>query len=762
MSQITRKYPLGGNGVIVNLLHYLWLRDDDSAAPKVHVPDTVVFNFGQPAHWYFTSKDGTIKKKNRHNLTGEKILEVFVKKRSPGCDIIAYFLSQSESATGTIGSSSKSLDVVVRESLETSKKEEGEEGGDATTIEYFDEDGLRTFLKNGHTPNGVLQRFMQPKGNRNAMLRSVWSPTVCLLERRVNIRKLFDTRFDMYERAATFEGAEVNSKTTAVRGHYLPTKVQLLNESIVRHVAEVSFHKCRINRMVLNFKVDARDRLWLLWCSSLRLEYSPNSGAATKKSSDRQQSPVRIDMNVRVPKNVSLKSANGFKKPLNLRRTFKCPSCLALVGPERCHEVRYKVVITQFEQVLYDHLSSSAAFDRTSTRRGEDGGATQKYGLFEKPTKTLSTLEAHAKRIGLSGGALADMVRHFAQRHENSAGYDATIVPPVIRSLHPKLLMEDYLRYRRDPLFLFKNARVCEDCYLGYMDVASIDIETPLLMPSDPLRVERPEPTVADLRIAHASRAKREKARSHLETLRARARERRAAETARKMGKVVAFQKNPRGSSSSSSSSLGGDGNTKTSSAVAHLEPLRSKGKSARNADGSVTLMPFERELGHPPELGSFERLTPRRVVSMQPSDDEDSDDSEDLEGSRPSARNRGSGPLAHMRRRMKAVESAPRKLPALSSTAPASSSPSSTSMGPYRAAPRMVVHKKGGGHRTVAITSMTTRRKDASAAYSAARSRLLSKLSYRDWKLKQQEKGAIDGDGHSNLPESKDARDHR
>lgn len=33
------------------------------------------------------------------------------------------------------------------------------------------------------------------------------------------------------------------------------------------------------------------------------------------------------------------------------------------------------------------------------------------------------------------------------------------IVPPVIRSLHPKLAAEGYERHRRDPLFLYK---VCE------------------------------------------------------------------------------------------------------------------------------------------------------------------------------------------------------------------------------------------------------------------------------------------------------------
>jgi hypothetical protein len=38
------------------------------------------------------------------------------------------------------------------------------------------------------------------------VIRALWSPKVCLLERRQNIRKLMDTRFSIYERAVTYEG----------------------------------------------------------------------------------------------------------------------------------------------------------------------------------------------------------------------------------------------------------------------------------------------------------------------------------------------------------------------------------------------------------------------------------------------------------------------------------------------------------------------------------------------------------------------------
>ena len=46
-------------------------------------------------------------------------------------------------------------------------------------------------------------------------------------------------------------------------------------------------------------------------------------------------------------------------------------------------------------------------------------------------------------------------------------------IPPLLRTLHPMLSCKDYRRYRRDPIFLFKLLRVCEQCYLVYAQVAS-------------------------------------------------------------------------------------------------------------------------------------------------------------------------------------------------------------------------------------------------------------------------------------------------
>merc|ERR1719313_2288427 len=118
----------------------------------------------------------------------------------------------------------------------------------------------------------MVQRFVEPKSVQNHMIRCIWSPKVCLLERRNNKYNLQDRRYGMYERAVTYEGAEFYSEVQPVRGALLPSGVQTLVEDAVSHVAEVSFQKYKISRQVGNFKVDSQDRLTLLWASSLRLE----------------------------------------------------------------------------------------------------------------------------------------------------------------------------------------------------------------------------------------------------------------------------------------------------------------------------------------------------------------------------------------------------------------------------------------------------------------------------------------------------------
>lgn len=66
-----------------------------------------------------------------------------------------------------------------------------------------------------------------------------------------------------------------------LRGSVLPSQVQRCCESVVAHVSEVLFKKTRICRMSLNFKIDSRDRVWLLWSNSIRLASEMPPGRET-------------------------------------------------------------------------------------------------------------------------------------------------------------------------------------------------------------------------------------------------------------------------------------------------------------------------------------------------------------------------------------------------------------------------------------------------------------------------------------------------
>ncbi len=136
LSQLT----LEGDGIIENLFHYLWCKDELECGPEINIPDTVVYKYRQPALWYFTSVDGTLKKKSKANITNVHIEEAFFRK-DMGCDIVAYYI----------------CDVPNEEST-------GEDDAMHTTIEYFDKKGLHDFLyKREKVNNGVLQRFIEPK-----------------------------------------------------------------------------------------------------------------------------------------------------------------------------------------------------------------------------------------------------------------------------------------------------------------------------------------------------------------------------------------------------------------------------------------------------------------------------------------------------------------------------------------------------------------------------------------------------------------------
>eukprot|EP00515_Schizochytrium_aggregatum_P014615 CAMPEP_0202089550 /NCGR_PEP_ID=MMETSP0964-20121228/41396_1 /ASSEMBLY_ACC=CAM_ASM_000500 /TAXON_ID=4773 /ORGANISM="Schizochytrium aggregatum, Strain ATCC28209" /LENGTH=909 /DNA_ID=CAMNT_0048657643 /DNA_START=1 /DNA_END=2730 /DNA_ORIENTATION=- len=452
--------PLEGDGVVENLFHYLWCKDELDEGPCINIPDTIIYKFRSPAYWYFTSKSGQIKRKSRYNLANIRIEEAFTRK-VVGSDVVAYYLS-TNAETGV------------------------------TTIEYFDRASFRDFLYNREkVDNGILQKFVEPRGTHNVMIRGVWSPKILLLERRENLRSLSDTKYSLYERAVTYDGAEHFSRAAPVRGSILPISVQEVCKSVVTHVSEVSFRKCNISRMALNFKVDGEDRIWLLWCTSLRLERtvavrspagSPSHGLVPlRQKLSSKQGPVSLFPHCQVPESVqkafrSVKPGRGGAPPLcappngdpNSPGIFghdhnnklvpvdeaHCNSCGSMVLSDRFYRVHYKTIVAHFERfmaMLAASAKSSMQVEWPPNPRILDAVGRVGLGPLEKLREALRASKDKSKVV---------------------VAPEDIEIPPIIRDQHPNLTASDYRRFRRDPMFLYKSATVCEECYLVFAKIS--------------------------------------------------------------------------------------------------------------------------------------------------------------------------------------------------------------------------------------------------------------------------------------------------
>ena len=441
MSSSFSNYPLEGDGVIDNLFYYLWMKDELDQGPKINIPDTIIYKYRQPAYWYFTAKNGQVKRKSKYNLMNVRIEETFT-RNTMGSDIIAYYLTTDEK-TGEV------------------------------TIEYFDKVQFHDFLYNREKlNNGIVQKFIEPKGTNNSMIRAIWSPKVCLLERRVNVHKLQDTRrYGMYERAVTYEGPEVNSQTAPVRGSILPSQVQRLCSSLVNHVAEVSFQKHKIKRMAVNMKVDPNDKIWFMWCSSCRVKHTGNMSPRTRsmKNKNLGNSSVNIDALMKLPRNVRIQNVSlqpGKKMiPAGSVKLFDCPSCGRSVQPELKHPINYKVAVGHFDQLL---MVMGA---------GQFGGDPKQLAWPPDP-EVIAALGG----VGLGGaeGPFGKKLHGAGHHHHHHHHHgpppmppnEDLEIPPVLRITHPKMTCNEYKRYRRDPLFLYKQLYVCEDCWLVYAETS--------------------------------------------------------------------------------------------------------------------------------------------------------------------------------------------------------------------------------------------------------------------------------------------------
>lgn len=245
-----KNHTLEGDGLVTGFYNFLYKRNTKTMKPckDVFIPDTIVFDHNFPRGWYTSDlKAKEISKKQGKELDATSIAAGFSKLPSPSILIVASYMCSFE---------------VENDRGETEV---------CTQVEFFNESTLKEFVARKTKREGILQRFMPPKGHRNSVIQAVWSPRVCIVQRRTNVGSMLDkvqAEKDPYPIAVTYEGPSHYSEEGSCAGH---TTIEIKNicSNIVSHFYSTE-HKY-ITRMVLYFKVDEKDQVWLLWCGSLRV-----------------------------------------------------------------------------------------------------------------------------------------------------------------------------------------------------------------------------------------------------------------------------------------------------------------------------------------------------------------------------------------------------------------------------------------------------------------------------------------------------------
>nr|CCC92572.1 unnamed protein product [Trypanosoma congolense IL3000] len=245
-----KNHPMEGDDIITSFYDLLCKRNHKTMKPcrNVFVPDTVVYEHNFPRGWYTSDvKAKEVMRRQGKDLDAATIEYGFSRDVAENFPVVATYLSIHEENIGN----------GVTETT--------------TRVEVLNKEDIGAFVARKNKSNGILQRFIYPKGHHNSVIKVVWSPRIAMIQRRKNKYPIKDRKRaekDPFAITVTYEGPEYLSEEGNVSLH-VAFEVKSVCSEIIKHFFHTE-HKY-ITRMVLYFKSDVKDRLWLLWCGSLRV-----------------------------------------------------------------------------------------------------------------------------------------------------------------------------------------------------------------------------------------------------------------------------------------------------------------------------------------------------------------------------------------------------------------------------------------------------------------------------------------------------------
>jgi len=373
-------------------------------------------------------------KKSRAKVAHRQIYDEFLQKEPP-CAVIGTYISFSDEEKG---------------------------GRDVITLQHFSKQTFGNFIfKKQKSMNSVLQRFVEPRNGKNLMIKVTWSPQFCLVERKTNLNAITNLKIDFYERIVTYEGPEHLCVTDNITSPTLASDIQKACINIVNHVNFISEGATKITRMVLFFKVDHKDRLWLLFTSGLKV---------TDESTESQRAgfnPNKFHFNVSpvitVPEGV-MENNTSPEKPTKTKKSQlpdretsgreMCPGCDRFFARDDFYHISFKNIIQDYEDLIHEEEMKHSESPSTNT--------TVNFLQPKQPQKT--DMNYHQQRLS----HLENKPNNEIEFYDEAEDYKTkrTAVPPIILKIFTIMSVPKYRKLRNDPNWIYNTASVCTNCYV--------------------------------------------------------------------------------------------------------------------------------------------------------------------------------------------------------------------------------------------------------------------------------------------------------
>lgn len=246
------------------------------------IPETVIYEHNFPQAWYaYDVKSKELSKNSGKFLDVQEIFKGFSTVEEGCGDICAQFV-------GILRTSDASGDHTDELPTGSTKAHSVVESC-STEVLYFTPERLLAWLKEKDPlkpKEGILQKFVAPRGERNDCLQVVWSPTMSTLRRRTNIHPLDSMRVDGRTKCSTFDA--LPHLCDESQGNESVKRTICDSLAIVASQLLKAEHKL-ISRIVLHLKHDRNNVLWMLYATSMRVENAEIIGSCVVRD------PLELD-----------------------------------------------------------------------------------------------------------------------------------------------------------------------------------------------------------------------------------------------------------------------------------------------------------------------------------------------------------------------------------------------------------------------------------------------------------------------------------